>query len=184
MLVLFRTLLYLYPAAYRREYGDEMLIVLEEVQAEDRVKGPLHRALSFTREAGGLLRGAFKEHLRPICPPQSFLDFSSRSITMRSEFRFPKATVGLMALILLAIIAAIEKAKAISQSVPPSSTPVGRITPPYVSIVPTFLIALACVCVCGALMWVVLFALHRSGTQRLSDLKPSAEQHSSGSLLG
>lgn len=183
MLALFRTLLHLYPVAYRREYGDEMLTVLGEVQLEGRTKGPLQRAISFTREAGGLLRGALEEHLQPIYPMQSFPVFSRR-ITMRSEFRFPKATVGLMTLVLLAIIAAIEKAKAISQSVAPSSTPVGRIVPPYVSIVPTFLIGLAGVCVCGVLVWAVLFALHRSGTQRLSDLKPSAERRSSGSLLG
>jgi hypothetical protein len=184
MLGVFRTLLYLYPGAYRREYGDEMLTVLGEVRAEVRTKGPLHRGLSFSREAGGLLRGALEERLRPIYSPQSFPVFSSRRIAMRSEFRFPKATVALMAVILLAIVAAIEKAKAISQSVAPSSTPVGRIVPPYVNIVPTFLIALAGVCVCGALVWAVLFALHRSGTQRLSDLKPSAERRSSGSLLG
>jgi hypothetical protein len=183
MLALFRTLLYLYPAEYRREYGDEMLTVLVQVQAEARMQAPLQRSFSFTREAGGLLRGALEQHLHPIYQPQSFPVFSSRRLAMRSEFRFPKATVGLMTLVLLAIIAAIEKAKAISQSVAPSSTPVGRIVPPYVSIVPTFLIALAGVCVCGTLVWAVLFALHRSGTQRLSDLKPSAERRCSGSLL-
>jgi hypothetical protein len=179
----FRTLLYLYPAAYRREYGDEMLSVLREVQAEVRMKSPLQRAISFSREMGGLLRGALEEHLRPTYP-QAFAVFSSRRVTMRSEFRFPKATVGLMTLVLLAIIAAIEKAKAISQSVAPSSTPVGRIVPPYVNIVPTFLIALAGACVCGFIVWAVVFALHRSGTQRLSGLKPPAERRASGSLLG
>lgn len=184
MLAFFRTLLCLYPAEYRREYGDEMLAVLGEVQTEARTEGLLARAISFSREVGGLLRGALEEQLRPFYPPQSFPLFSLRRITMRSEFRFPKATVALMALILLAIVAAIEKAKAISQSVAPSSTPVGRIVPPYVNIVPTFLIALAGACICGVLVWAVVFALHRSGTQRLSDLKPSAERRSSGSLLG
>jgi len=33
-------------------------------------------------------------------------------------------------------------------------------------------------------VWAALFALHRSGTQRLSDLKPSAERRSASSLLG
>lgn len=179
----YRALLYLYPAAYRREYGGEMLTVLGAVQAEVRTEALLSRAVSFTREVGGLLRGALEEHLRPVYPAESLTAFCSRRITMRSEFRFPKATVGLMTLVLLAIVAAIEKAKAISQSVAPSSTPVGRIVPPYVSVVPTFLIALAGVCVCGALVWAVLFALHRSGTQRLSDLKPSVERRSPGNLL-
>jgi hypothetical protein len=184
MLALFRSLLYLYPAAYRHEYGDEMLAVLSEVQEEVRTKSVLSRALFFSHEVGGLLRGALEEYLRVNYSPQDFPVRLSRRISMRSEFRFPKSTVLLMTIILLAIIAAIEKAKAISQSVTPSSTPVGPIVPPYVSIIPTFLIALAGVCVCGALVWAILFALHRSGTQRLSDLKPSAERRSSGGLLG
>jgi len=184
MLALFRSLLWLYPAAYRQEYGEEMLAVLREVQTEDRVKHRLDRALSCSHEAAGLLRGALQEHLRAIYAPQGFSVFSSRRIAMRSEFRFPKTTVVLMTLILLAVMAAIEKAKAISQSVPHSSTPVGPLQPPYVSIVPALLMALAGVCVCGGLVWAVLFALHRSGTQRLCDLKPSAERRSPGSLLG
>ena len=102
---------------------------------------------------------------------------------MRSEFRFPKSTVTLMGIILIAIMVAIEKAKAIQQSIPPSHTDVGPIQPAYVAIVPTFLIALAGICVCSLLLWAVLFAFHRSGTQRFSELDLSATPQSKSGLF-
>jgi hypothetical protein len=40
------------------------------------------------------------------------------------------------------------------------------------------------VCVCGALLWAVLFALHRSGIQRLSDLNPSSSPRPGKTILG
>ena len=63
MLALYRSILYLYPAAYRGEYGDEMLEVLSVVQAETRNKGALARVGCTVREASGLLGGALEEHL-------------------------------------------------------------------------------------------------------------------------
>ena len=54
---------------------------------------------------------------------------------MRSEYKFPKATVGLMTVILGVVLVAIEKAKAISESVAPTSTAVGPIQPMHFSIV-------------------------------------------------
>lgn len=102
---------------------------------------------------------------------------------MRSEFRFPKATAPLMAIILLVVIMAIEKATAISASVPHTGQAVGPIQPAHFTIVPTFLIILAAVCVIAGLSWLVLFALHRSGTQRLAQLDPSAQPRSGTGLL-
>jgi hypothetical protein len=184
MLPLFRSLLYIYPAAYRAEYGEEMMVVLMEVHAEAQKKDFLTRTVSYTREAGGLLQGALLEHARTIFPPPGYSFSPQRRFTMRSEFRFPKTTVALMIIILLAVMTAIEKAKAISQSVPHTETPIGPIQPAYITIVPTFLIVFAGVCVCGALLWAVLFAFHRSGVQRLSDLDPSAAPRSRTGLLG
>ncbi len=92
---------------------------------------------------------------------------------MRSEYKFPKATVGLMTVILGVVLVAIEKAKAISESVAPTSTAVGPIQPMHFSIVAA-LELLGVLCIGGALVWAALFALHRSGTQRFSDLNPTA----------
>ena len=92
---------------------------------------------------------------------------------MRSEFRFPKATPILMTIILIAVIMAIEKAKAISASLPPSSTPIPPIQPEHFSTVTTFLVILALALATAAMGWLVVFTLRRTGLQRLSDVHPA-----------
>jgi hypothetical protein len=177
---LFRSLLYLYPAAYRREYGEEMIGVLLEVRGEQRRKGLLALAATYFRETAGLLQGALHEHTRRILCPYGFSNFSPRRLTMRSEFRFPKSTVALMTIILLAVALTIDKAKSIEASVAPSSTYVGPIQAEHFTIVGTFLIVFVLACVMAAMVWAVLFALNRSGIQRLSQLNPSADSKPSG----
>jgi hypothetical protein len=182
MLSLYGSLLRLYPAAHRREFAEEMMHVLKQRQRAANLLGPLSRITCFSQETSGLLRGAFKEHARQMISPGP-LSFSPRSFTMRSEFRFPKATALLMAVILLVVIMAIEKAKAISDSVRHTNTAIGPIQPAHLTIVPTLLIALAGVCVIAALSWLLLFALHRSGMHRLAQLDPSAQPRSGTGLL-
>ena len=187
MLTLYRSLLYLYPAEYRCEFGEEMLDVLSEVQAATRKKNPLERALSSLREAGGLLYGAMREHLWSITglqgrrrlSPMFTPRFLSRRSTMRSEFRFPKSTVALMAIILAGVMLAIEKARAISLSIPHANPPVGPIHPTQTMIVQVLLATLIWAIGAGAFGWGILFALRRSGVQRISDVSVSAGQHSS-----
>src|SRR5947207_3555857 len=105
MLALYRALLRLYPAAYRCEYGDEMIDVLSEVQSENQKKGALALLFSGVRETGGLLYGAVGEHFMGITGSYDNGMFSlGRRLVMRSEFRFPKATVGLMIIILAAVM--------------------------------------------------------------------------------
>ena len=176
MLSLYRSLLHLYPANYRCEYGDEMMDVLSEVQAETRTRSALARIFYGAHEAGGLLYGALREHFRSITG--SYDVFSRRRFAMRSEFRFPKATVALMTVILAAVIFAIEKAKAISASVPHTNPPVGHIQPAQVTMVPTLLVTMICAIVAAVIGWAILFALRRSGVQQLSEMNPSAEQRS------
>src|SRR5438874_7399010 len=92
MLALYRSLLYLYPSAYRWEFGHEMMDVLAEVQAEIRKRGARERVLCVAREVGGLLYGALQEHLWSITGSQGGRRFSSLfssgRFAMRSEFRF------------------------------------------------------------------------------------------------
>jgi hypothetical protein len=90
---------------------------------------------------------------------------------MRKEFRFPKATPVLMMVILVAILMAIEKARAIQLSVPPSHQDVGPIQSANFTVVPTFGLLLVMGCVVGAIAWAVAYALRRSGVQRLEELK-------------
>jgi hypothetical protein len=111
MLSLYRCLLYLYSAAYRYEYGDEMAGVFRDCHNEMCGEGSLPRAAFLLREFAGLLHGALQERLQGITG--SHLLFPSRRFTMPSEFRFPKATPVLMTIILAGVILTIEKATAI-----------------------------------------------------------------------
>ncbi len=92
---------------------------------------------------------------------------------MRSEFRFPKATAPLMAITLAVIAVAIEKAKAISASLPHTNPQVGPIPPLQFTVVWTLLLVLMVAGTAGALGWAVLFAFRRSGMHRFSDSSPS-----------
>ncbi len=172
MLRLDRSLLTLYPAPYRGEYRDEMLSVLAEVEHGLAQKDMWAKTRRRVREAGGLLVGALQEHARHMAGFYSNSLVPNRRFRMRSEFRFPKATAVLMTVILVAVLMAIEKAKAISASLPPSSTPVGIIQPEHMSTVSNFLVILGMAVVAGAMGWLVAFALRRSGIQRLSDVRP------------
>lgn len=178
MLALYRSLLNLYPSAYRDEFGDEMMAVLSEVQAELASKGWFPRAVSCARESGGLLYGALEEHARTITYSHGCGMFSPRRLTMHSEFRFPKTTVTLMAIILAGILMAIDKARAISAAVPPSSTHVPPIPSAQFTVLPALLIILAGACIAGLIGWAILFALQRSGVHRLSNVDLSKGQHS------
>ena len=93
---------------------------------------------------------------------------------MRSEFRFPKATVGLMLVILAAVMFTIEKAKAISASIPHANPPVGHIHPSQFEILPTLFLTMLSAVGAGVIGWAILFALRRSGLQQLSEMSPSA----------
>ena len=183
MLRLYRSLLTLYPAPYRSEYRDEMLSVLAEVECDLAQQDIWAKTMRRVREAGGLVTGALGEHVRQMAGFYGDSIVPNRRLRMRSEFRFPKATAVLMTIILVAVLMAIEKAKAISASLPPSSTPVGVIQPEHMSTVSNFLVLLGMAAVAGAIGWLVVFALRRTGIQRLSDVRPSGRgSNESGSL--
>jgi hypothetical protein len=177
MVSVFQALLCLYPPRFRRKYGDEMLLVLMEVEQEIRRKRPWNRLGCEMHELAGLLRGALEEHMRDMTGSYEGGFLSPRRFRMQKEFRFPKATVGLMTVILVAVVMVIEKAKAISVSVPPNSVNVGAIQPEHFTTVSTFLIILIIACAAGAIGWTVLFALRRTGSQRLSELHPQRDEN-------
>ena len=177
MLMFYRALLRLYPAAYRCEFGDEMMDVLQEVQTEKRKKGAVALLFSGTRETSGLFYGAVREHFYGITGSHGGGMFSfHRRFTMKSEFRFPKATVGLMMVILAAVMMAIEKARAISLSWPHVNPPAGPIQSVQATIVQPLLAVLVWAIMAGAIGWGILYALRRTGVQQLSEMNPSAGQ--------
>jgi hypothetical protein len=176
---LYRFLLLLYPARYREEYGPEMVAVFTEIRSDVWTCGPMKRIAFAVREVAGLLYGACCEHLRMLAGFYGRPVFSSRRFGMRSEFRFPKTTVSLMVIILAGVLVAIDKAKAIQQSVPYSHLEVGPIhATQQLMLLPTLLIMLTGACVGGLIGWAILFAFRRSGSHRFSGVNSSgAGQH-------
>jgi hypothetical protein len=177
MLSLYRGLLYLYPASYRRGYGDEMAGVFGKVHTETWGRGLRPRVQFLLREFAGLLHGAFEERLRAIAGSHAPLSIPSSSgrFTMRSEFRFPKATPILMAIILAGVILTIEKATAIEQSLPhgypQQLAPIQPEHFPFFTAMAVIFLSAYAMAVIG---WVVLFALRRSGVHRLSEMPAGA----------
>lgn len=93
---------------------------------------------------------------------------------MRSEFRFPKTMTTLMTVILAGVLMAIAKARAISVSVPQTSSPVGPIRPVQVSSMFTLPVALfLSAFAVAAIGWGILYMTHRSGMHRLSEFDPA-----------
>src|SRR5438270_12182588 len=103
MLTFYRRLLRLYPAAYRAQFGDEMLAVHLDLSLDPANKKLIKRTLFTFREAIGFMRGAFGEHLSHVLGRNYVFTLSTRSSIMRNGFRFPNAMSVLMMLILAGV---------------------------------------------------------------------------------
>ena len=162
MLSLYRWLLYLYPSRYRREYQDEMISVFRDAH-DDTSAGSFKGRISFrVREILGLIAGAVREHIC-VCTGSSQM-ISLRGFDMRSEFRFPRSTVFLMSVIFGGVIVVMEKANTIMLKY----AGVGSIWPSL----PWFLgLTLLFTCAGAVVVWGILFALGRTGIQRLANIQ-------------
>jgi hypothetical protein len=150
-----------------------MTAVFSAARAEIEKKGAVTRGLFWFREIRGLVGGALEEHVRSLAGSHSWMRLPTRRFTMHSEFRFPKATPILMALILAGTVLAIEKAQAISASLPHINPPVGPIQPERLTFLPPVLLMFAAAYAAGLIGWAILFALKRSGMHRLSGMESS-----------
>jgi hypothetical protein len=184
MLSLCHYLLYLYPAAHRLEYGEEMMDVLREKHGETRSRGAAERWTFCAREIGGLLCGALQEQIRGVTGCGAWGVIHMRKFTTHSEFRFPKVTPWLMTVILAGVVMTIEKAKAIQDSVSASNAHGGPIQAVQFTFLTTVVTLFLIGCVMGAVGWAILFALRRSGVQRLSELRPSGGERPGGGFFG
>jgi len=163
MLSFYTWLLHLYPRLYRHEYADEMVAVFRDAHADVSAEKLKERISFRVRETAGLLAGAVREHLRTITG--SYQSISFRGFNVRPEFRFPRSTVILMPIIFGGVILVIEKANTIQVKYAASA---GSVWPSL----PWFLaFALLLTCAAAMLGWGILFALGRTGVQRLADIK-------------
>ena len=162
MLIFYKCLLYLYPPVYRREYADEMISVFRDVQADMRAGSLLERASFRARETEGLLAGALQEHLRMFTGSDQPISFTRCS--MRPEFRFPRSTVFLMAVILAGVILAMEKANTIQVKYAAGEGSIWPSLPWFLGFTVVFTGSAAIA------VWGILFALGRTGVHRLANI--------------
>ena len=155
---IYRHLLLLYPASYRQVFGEEMIAVFEEMQAEMASQGVVARSLFFVRETAGVMTGALLEHWRGLAGDPVWPLFPTRRFVMRTEFRFPKATAVLMTIILAGVMVAIKQGEAIVASVPHVSQPVGTIHPVHSVFLGGIMLTLAFFYAVGLIGWAILTA--------------------------
>lgn len=162
---LYQGLLHMYPAHYRQEFGEEMQWVLLQLRAEGRIRAWPKRALFCAREVLGLVSGAAQAHLRSFLGVDNWL--RHRGFNMRPQYRFPRSTVFLMWVILAGVVLAIAKARdvATSMPLPHQAMVVWHSMPLFLLLFPL----LACAAVLA--VWGLLFALRRTGIDRLEGVQ-------------
>ena len=165
-------LLWLYPEEFRRQFGEEMLLVIGDMDAAASRAGVASQIQFALHEAGGMVGGALGEHIRSVAGLHSL----SRRIAMISRplrFRFPIAAITLMVLSFAGVVFAIYDARTIAFAL--AGTAYMRhgqmyaYNPEGLSFMQTFGFAFGVTLVCAVVVWAVLHTLHRSGVHRLSE---------------
>ncbi len=164
MVRVYQAVLRFYPVAYQRDFAAEMVLVFRDAYADVRDRHFTTRLAFYGCELAGLLCGAASEHVRQLLGPNHWYLF--RRFDMRPQYRFPRSTIGLMALILLGLFLAIEKAKAVA----------GGGVLPWSTFWSLVVMAFLLVCLAAVAGWAILFALKRSGMHRLSDVQTWPDQ--------
>jgi hypothetical protein len=166
MLTLCRLVLLLYPAAYRREYAEEMISVLRDAQEAGRNEAFDARARFCAREIGGLLAGGLRAQVLRLTGSCGWIPF--RRFDMRPDFRFPRSTVFLMLVILAGVALTIEEARGIEMKYATDA----HVIAVWPALPWGLAIVLALVATIVAIVWGILFALQRTGVHRLANLQP------------
>ena len=160
VLSVYRFFLYLFPAAYRQEFGQEMEAVFSEAQ-RSTAPNLAARFRFCMREVGGLLSGAGREHLRGIMGPA----ISFRRFPMRPEFRFPRSSVVLMLVIFLGVLLTIVKVTSVEMAY---GVTLGTVWPSLVSILVCMVLMMFAAALIG---WGILHALGHSGARRMAKMQ-------------
>jgi len=156
MSAFYRRLLRLYPAAYLREYGDEMVYVFRQVREDARQQDLRRRMRFWIRELSGLLAGAYRVQ---------FTDFHrnlSRRFDMQSDFRFPRPAVAVMTALLAFVMFAIEKMRHIATTPPGAFDPLWS---PW-SVLGRLAFGVFAMCIYGAIGYGVILALRKAGIRK------------------
>ena len=163
----YRLCLRCYPAAYRLVFANEMLDVFTQARAEAAALGKWHHFRFLVRECRGALGGACFEHSRRVLGPEITSLFPVGRLFMRSAAKFPLPALVFMVLSFFGVVYAIAKAEAVSVSVP-QGNPTLELHPVHLVLPGGILLMWVVACLAGVAGWAVLFALRRSGAERLS----------------
>ena len=167
----YQRLLRLYPAEHRREFGDEMCAVFAEARVDLEGRSFATQTAFMVREIAGVVSGAIREHLRGFAGLDFDELFSTRRFDMRNGFRFPKATAILMTIIFLGVVIAIKKGESIANSLPHVNPTIPPIVEGHSALLPPIALYVGFFYVLGLIGWLILYALRRTGVQRLDDVK-------------
>ena len=170
MIGVYRQLLRLYPAAHRDQFGNEMLAIFSDLEADRASRHLVSRTLFSFREVMGLIRGACLEQAHAMLAPDIEFPFHARSFVMRNGFRFPKSTVVFMMLILGGVLLAIKKGEDIAISLPHINPQIGPIQPVHSTLLPPVVLLWMFFCAFGLVGWGIMFALKRSGMHRMAEI--------------
>ena len=170
MVTIYQSLLRLYPAEHRRQFGEEMLAVFHESSTDIQTKTLIARTVFCTREMLGVLRGAVTEHLHILIGTDIRNRLFCRRFTMRDGFRFPKTTAVLMLLILAGVVLAIKRGEDIAASLPHVNPQIAPVHSMPSTLLPPIVLFLLFFYAAGFIGWLILYALRRSGMHRLDQL--------------
>lgn len=166
MQALYRVMTRLYSEPCRAEFADEMLSVIAAGSKDVAAERLLVRMQFHLRELAGLLVGALDERFQNR--PANYTGLVWRRLTMRSSFRFPKAVAPIMTLVLALVVFTIARA---------ASTAVDATSPHLAKAGERFSLPLSVglwlgtAYLVGAVVWMLIHALRRSGSQRLSQIE-------------
>lgn len=181
----YEVLLKLYPAADRADFGEEMLDVLRQAEADATRRGPLARGWFYLHEAMGLLGGAARERLHALGEERGWKFLAERGPMFQRERRYPYSSIVFMSLALAVIVLVIAKAQGVAHYLYQIYTLNGRTVietrqnihlgnslaqwPSHWGLLASIALFFGITWLAGVTAWGIAHALRRSGVHRLDD---------------
>jgi hypothetical protein len=185
MAPLYELLLSLYPAADRTAFGDEMMDVLRQAEADAARAGVLARAWFYLHESIGLLGGAARERLHGLGEERGWKFLAERGPMFQRERRYPYTSIVFMSLVLAVTILIIAKAQGVAHYLYQIYTLNGHTVietranvhlgnslfqwPSHWGLLGSIALFLAITWLAAVIAWGVTHAMRRSGVHRLDE---------------
>ena len=174
MTALYCWLLKLYPRAHRHRFGEEMLGVFAEAQAETRCTDIRRRLVFYYREFAGLLSGALREQLYAVTLCKQPLEIGGIMIR-QTRCRFPRSAIFMMGFVFVVVVGMIVKIQGVSHFY-------GRIIsgelphqafqwPSYYGLISGIAVVFLLAWAVGIAVWAIAYAMRRTAAQQLGEFE-------------